>query len=94
MTIGDDTYWWTPRGRRCVLTVLLSSVFWLSPLGASGWAQMATDGTVGPATELRGPDYEISDHLGEHRGRNLFHSFDRFNVRIGESATFTGPATV
>jgi filamentous hemagglutinin family protein len=57
---------------------------------------MVTDGTVGsePATELQGPNYMISDDLGEHRGRNLFHSFDRFNIHTGESATFTGPSTV
>jgi filamentous hemagglutinin family protein len=57
---------------------------------------MVTDGTVGsePATELQGPNYMISDDLGEHRGRNLFHSFDRFNIHTGESSTFTGPSTV
>jgi filamentous hemagglutinin family protein len=57
---------------------------------------MVTDGTVGsePATELQGPNYMISDDLGEQRGRNLFHSFDRFNIHTGESATFTGPSTV
>ncbi|MDH3598199.1 MAG: filamentous hemagglutinin N-terminal domain-containing protein [Candidatus Tectomicrobia bacterium] len=94
MTTGNDTWWWMPRGWRCVLTVLLSSGLWLSLLGASGWAQIATDGTVGRATELRGPHYEISDELGRRRGRNLFHSFLRFNVHEGQSATFTGPTTV
>jgi filamentous hemagglutinin family protein len=96
MTIGDDTYRWTPRGWRCVLALLLSSGLWLSLFGASARAQIVTDGTAGsePATELQGPHYTISDDLGEHRGRNLFHSFDRFNVHVGESATFTGPSTV
>jgi filamentous hemagglutinin family protein len=96
MTIGDDTYWWTPRGWRCVLALLLSSGLWLSLFGASARAQIVTDGTAGskPATELQGPHYTISDDFGEHRGRNLFHSFQSFNVHAGESATFTGPPTV
>lgn len=96
MTNSDDTYWWTPRGWRCVLALLLSSGLWLSLFGASGRAQIVTDGTAGsePATELQGPHYTIADDLGEHRGRNLFHSFHRFNVHAGESATFTGPPTV
>ena len=96
MTIGDDTYRWMPRGWRCGLALLLSSGLWLSLFGASARAQIITDGTAGskPATELQGPHYTISDDLGEHRGRNLFHSFDRFNVHAGESATFTGPPTV
>ena len=96
MTIGKDTYWWTPRSWRCVLAVLLSSGLWLSLLGASGWAQIVTDGTVGPKTKVKpdGPHYVISDDLGQHHGQNLFHSFDSFNVHEGQSATFTGPPTV
>jgi len=94
MTIGDDTYWWTPRGWRCVRALFLISGLWLSLFGVSGWAQIVTDGTVGSATELQGPDYMIPDDLGEHHGRNLFHSFLRFNVHKEQSATFTGPPTV
>ena len=94
MTIGDATYRWTLRSWRCVLTLGLSSGLWLSLCGASGWAQIITDGTVGPAAELSGPHYVIPDDLGEQHGRNLFHSFLRFHVREGQSATFTGPPAV
>ena len=52
-------------------------------------AQIATDGTVGPAQALTGPAYTIPDTLGTQVGTNLFHSFSAFNVNNGESATFT-----
>jgi filamentous hemagglutinin family protein len=57
-------------------------------------AQITLDGTVGPASSLSGPNYEISADLGKQTGANLFHSFGLFNVNTGESATFTGPDTV
>jgi filamentous hemagglutinin family protein len=54
-------------------------------------AEIATDGTVGPATSLTGPNFEIGANLGTTKGANLFHSFQTFNINAGESATFTGP---
>ena len=53
--------------------------------------QIATDGTVGSAQSLTGPNYAINAGLGTQRGANLFHSFSTFNIHTGESATFTGP---
>lgn len=53
-------------------------------------AQIALDGTVGPAVALSGPNYRITEDMGSARGSNLFHSFDRFNINAGEQATFTG----
>jgi filamentous hemagglutinin family protein len=39
--------------------------------------------------------YLITREMGELvGGRNLFHSFDRFGIGTGETATFTGPASV
>jgi filamentous hemagglutinin family protein len=61
---------------------------------ATSLAQIATDGTVGPARNLDGPDYRIGDDLGTRVGDNLFHSFKEFNIRTLESATFTGPADI
>ncbi len=58
------------------------------------WAQIATDGTTGPAVSIGGPNYSITAGLGTQRGSNLFHSFSRFNVAAGESATFNGPTSV
>jgi filamentous hemagglutinin family protein len=58
------------------------------------YAQITLDGTLGPASSLSGPDYEIGAELGKQAGSNLFHSFGLFNVNAGESASFTGPDTV
>ena len=52
-------------------------------------AQISTDGSLGAAQNLAGPNYSIPDNLGLQVGPNLFHSFSDFNVNIGESATFT-----
>ncbi len=55
-------------------------------------AQIRTDGSMGVARNLAGPNFAIGADLGEQVGANLFHSFNTFNVRTGESATFSGPA--
>lgn len=52
-------------------------------------AQIATDGSVGAAQVLVGPNYTIPQTLGTVSGGNLFHSFDRFNINAGQSANFT-----
>ena len=57
-------------------------------------AQVVLDGTLGPAGPLAGPNYDIGAELGRQVGGNLFHSFGQFDVGTGESATFSGPASV
>ena len=57
-------------------------------------AQITLDGTLGPKSALKGPDYVISADVGKQVGNNLFHSFGDFNVHTHESATFTGPNSV
>lgn len=58
--------------------------------------QVIRDGTTGPSGSgaLAGPDYTITAALGTPVGANLFHSFTRFDLSPGETATFTGPAEV
>ena len=68
--------------------LLLSSLLTISQ------AQITLDGSLGPRGALRGPNYTISDGMGQIRGPNLFHSFGQFNLSKGESATFTGPNTI
>lgn len=48
-----------------------------------------TDGTMGPIRNLSG-QFEVTQDLGTLKGQNLFHSFQKFHVRFGESATFKG----
>ena len=57
-------------------------------------AEVTTDGTLGAATTLAGPNFDIGASLGELQGGNLFHSFGVFNIASGESATFSGPISV
>lgn len=57
-------------------------------------AEVVLDGTLGPATTLLGPHFEITANLGQQQGSNLFHSFKFFNLTKEEIATFSGPPTI
>jgi filamentous hemagglutinin family protein len=74
----------------CAVTLWIAAT--LLPVPAL--AQIVLDGTLGPPGPLSGPNFQIGAGLGQRRGGNLFHSFGDFNVRLGESATFTGPAGI
>ena len=50
---------------------------------------IATDGTVGPAQTLSGTNVTIPQNLGKTVGKNLFHSFNQFNINNGQTVTFT-----
>lgn len=72
---------------RVIAVVVLSS-------SAVAFAQVTLDGTLGPAGSLPGPAYQIPAEVGRQVGGNLFHSFGKFSLYAGESATFTGPDSV
>ncbi len=57
-------------------------------------AQIALDGSMGTNKSLVGPDFKITDDLGQIHGSNLFHSFSEFNILKGQSATFSGPNSI
>ena len=59
-----------------------------------GFAEVATDGTMGRQVTLRGGNIEIGADLGQQRGGNLFHSFRKFNVETKGRVAFTGPDSV
>ncbi len=80
MSSPRPTAWW------CVVLALLRTQF--------VDAQVVLDGTLGTAGPLAGPDYLVTSDLGQVTSGNLFHSFNNFNLAAGESATFSGPATV
>jgi len=71
-----------------------SVLLFLSSLPMISQAQITLDGSLGYRGALHGPNYTISDKVGQIRGSNLFHSFGQFNLSKGESATFTGPNTI
>ncbi len=54
------------------------------------------DGTLGNSgkLDLPGPNYDIKAEFGKQSGANLLHSFEQFNLHVGESATFSGPDSV
>ncbi len=69
---------------------------WILLLPALLYAEISLDGSIGPAGQisLKGPDYHIRSEYGHQAGSNLFHSFLRFGINAGESATFSGPNSV
>ncbi len=53
---------------------------------------ITSDGTMGTSVQVNGTDYTISQ--GTIAGNNQFHSFGLFSINTGESANFTGPASI
>jgi filamentous hemagglutinin family protein len=82
--------------RLCHQLAMLSLRSWLvlSILCPASRAQIILDGSLGSQGPLVGPDYTIPARLGQIYGHTLFHSFGMFNIRTGESATFTGPHAI
>ncbi|WAK00538.1 two-partner secretion domain-containing protein [Methylobacter sp. YRD-M1] len=70
-----------------LIFLLLNILFPLRMAFAVGG--ITTDGTVGPAQSLSGPKVDIDQKLGTTVGKNLFHSFEQFNVNNGQTVTFT-----
>ena len=62
--------------------------------GVARAQHISIDGSFSPAQTLAGPSYAIGAALGKQVGANLFQSFGRFGLTAGESATFSGPATI
>src|SRR5688500_11989366 len=77
------------RIMRCIRLAALAVV-----LPAAAFGQIAHDSTLGPAKSLTGPAFTIPHTDGRTVGNNLFHSFSTFNIKQGESATFTGPPNI
>ncbi len=60
----------------------------------SGLAQVALDGKFGTSGSLTGPNYSITADMGLTRGKNLFHSFSQLDLKAGDTASFSGPASI
>ena len=74
--------------------ILIGGVLLVGALLSVSHAQITLDGSLGPGGSLTGPNFVIPAQVGQTRGGNLFHSFGRFNILTGESATFTGPSSI
>ncbi len=73
--------------------LLLAVGVYASLLPTPSPAQIRTDASLGrPAQTLAGPNYLIPQTLGKLIGNNLFHSFQTFNLKTGESALLTTTA--
>ena len=70
---------------RCALPLLLCTAC---------HGAVTLDGSFGTGGPLAGPAYAIPAVVGRQVGGNLFHSFTGFSIASGESATFSGPASV
>ncbi len=67
-----------------------------SPAAFPAGPHLVFDGTVGHGGTLQpsNGNYNVTPDNGKQVGANLFHSFSQFNLSSGETATFTGPASV
>src|ERR1051325_6378402 len=61
---------------------------------ANSQAQVVLDGKFGAGGPVNGPAFNITADMGSIRGNNLFHSFQQFDLKAGDVATFCGPANV
>ncbi|MBD1919847.1 S-layer family protein [Microcoleus sp. FACHB-831] len=78
------------EGKKKIFTSFFSLfTFYFLPHSGCAFAQSITlDGTLGTARPLTGPIYEILESDGKTVGTNLFHSFGKFNLDIGERVNF------
>src|SRR4051794_9674637 len=75
-------------GQLAQLLAALAS--WLST--GTALAEVATDGTLGRKVTLGGRNVTVGADLGQVRGKNLFQSFQRFDIPSKGRVTFTGPS--
>ena len=80
--------------RRRLPVASLGKALLLAAGVVSGAAQVVLDGKFGTSGGLPGPDYNVTAEMGLTRGRNLFHSFTQFDLKAGDVAAFSGPATI
>ena len=71
--------------------VLVLALGFVGGASSSARAQVVLDGTVGSMgpLPLAGPDYEVTETMGDTLGAALFHSFSQFSCGPSESVSFT-----
>ncbi len=85
-----------PRPANCHRPLCASIALLLAAFLPARGGNVSTDGSVGAITNISkvGNDFAIPHSLGVKQGGNLFHSFTKFDLSAGESATFSGPTDV
>lgn len=73
-----------PRSVAVAVLMLLSA-----GIAASAWAGAVSDTSWGRTSQSFSGQFTLPESLGNRVGNNLFHSFSRFSIESGESATFT-----
>jgi len=58
------------------------------------YSRVASADIVLNGSALDGPNFVIEANMGQQYGGNLFHSFDQFDIKFNEKATFSGPNSV
>jgi len=74
--------------------ILFCTSAWLAFAQFALAGHVVTDGSLGAATTLTGPTFNVTPDLGKQVGTNLFHSFSQLNLDPGEVASFSGPTTI
>ena len=69
-------------------------VMWLVVSQAQVRTTLTPDSTLGTTVTQNGNLYTIKGGTRPGNGPNLFHSFDRFSVGTGDTASFTGPTEI
>ena len=86
-----------PSPPRAIPLVLLSGSLllrlWLAVSQAQVTTAITPDGSLGTAVTRNGNIYAITGGTRPENGPNLFHSFDRFSVGKGDTASFTSKQT-
>ena len=85
------------RGPPLACALLAAGAFLLTSLiPLPAFADVVTDGSLGDGSSPAGPDFWITEAMGERPGDgpNLFHSFSEFGLTETQSATFDGPDAV
>jgi filamentous hemagglutinin family protein len=81
---------WQYLGRAVILALGGTFLSATSVLAQS----ITIDGTLSPAQTLTGPAYTIPQSAGQTVGSNLFQSFGRFNLNMGEIANFESAGNI
>jgi len=85
---------WRFAMQRRILQGLQFAIVLAIGLPGQGAAEVVLDGSMGTGGALAGPDYAITQDLGNTVGQNLFHSFASFSINNTESATFSGDSSI